>query len=502
MPIDTRIACTSVASDMAPRLLRLGAMQKLPLPAVTTDIPARLDRLPWSRFHWLVLLSLGVTWILDGFEITLKGAVSGVLLKPETLHFTPEQIGSIASFYLVGAVLGSLLFGYLTDRFGRKRLFFVTLSIYLAGAILTVFSWDLESFILFRFITGAGIGGEYAAINSVIDELIPARLRGRVGLLINGSYWLGAALGGLLSVVLLDPALFPIDIGWRVGFALGAILSCGILLVRKRLPESPRWLVYRGRHGEAEQIVKAIEHRIEQTTGQPLPRVTDTITIYPRRSFGFGVVARTVFGKYLSRAMLSLVLMGSQAFLYNAIFFTYALVLTTFYAVPGEDVGSYLLPMALGNFMGPLLLGRFFDTIGRRQMICFTYAMSALILFATGYMFLENALTAVSQTVLWTAVFFFASPAASAAYVTVSEIFPLEIRALAIAFFYSVGTAAGGIVAPWLFGTLIGTSSRSLVFWGYAIGAFLMVLGAAAEALWGVKAERASLESIAAPLSS
>lgn len=470
---------------------------------IRTLIPARLDRLPWSRFHTLVLIALGVTWILDGLEVTIIGAVSGVLESPQTLNFTPAQIGMVASAYLAGAVLGALVFGYLTDRYGRKLFFFVTLTVYAIGALLTAFSWDLWSFALFRFITGAGIGGEYAAINSAIDELIPARLRGRIALLINGSYWIGAALGSVATVVLLNPAVFEIDRGWRVGVAGGALLCLVILFIRRFVPESPRWLITHGFESRAEATVTAIENEVHRETGAPLPAPDPghAITLHPRRRFGFGIIIETMFTKYRERAFLGFSLMVSQAFLYNAIFFTYALVLTRFYSVPASQTGLYLLPFALGNFVGVLVLGPFFDTIGRRIMISATYIASALLLIVTGSLFAAGHLTAVSLTVLWTLIFFVASPAASAAYLTVSEIFPVETRALAIAFFYALGTATGGIVAPWLFGTLIGTGSAVTVFYGYLFAAVLMIAAAGVEIVIGVDAERKSLEDIAEPLS-
>lgn len=469
--------------------------------AIETRIPARIDRLPWSRFHWVVVFALGITWILDGLEVTLKGAVSGVLQEPGTLHFTSQQIGSIASFYLIGAVFGALVFGRLTDRFGRKMLFFVTLAVYVAGVLLTAISWNFWSFAFFRLLTGLGIGGEYAAINSAVDELIPARLRGRIDLIINGSYWIGAALGSGATLVLLDPEILPVDVGWRVGFGIGAVLGLCILFLRRYVPESPRWLATHGRVDEAEEVVKRIEEWVEEDTGEKLEMPDDRLTIHPRKTFSFLTVAHTMFVKYPSRSVLGLSLMISQAFLYNAVFFTYALILTDFYGVDPSDTGLYLLPFAVGNFFGPLILGRFFDTVGRRQMIILTYVFSGLLLIATGYLFTRGSLTAYSQTGLWTVIFFFASAAASSAYLTVSEIFPLETRALAIAFFYSLGTAAGGIVAPWLFGTLIGTGNRMNVFYGYGVAAALMLGAAGVEAWVGVKAERQSLEKVASPLS-
>lgn len=469
---------------------------------IETQIPNRMDRLPWSRFHWLVILSLGITWILDGLEVTLVGAISGILGSPRTLGFTPAEIGLLASWYIVGAVLGSLLFGWATDRFGRRKLFFVTLVIYLSGVVLTAVAWNLWSFCLFRFLTGAGIGGEYSAINSAIDELIPARLRGRVDLIVNGSYWLGAAAGSLSTIVILDPQVFPVNLGWRFGFAVGGAIGLVVLYLRRYVPESPRWLLTHGRGDEAERVAAEIEGRVREATGRALPApVGAGLRIRGQKSYGFGMIARAMFKRYRVRAVVGLALMTSQAFFYNSVFFTYALVLTRFYGVPGENTGLYLLPFALGNFLGPLILGHFFDTLGRRKMISGTYTISALLLAATAVLFARDAISPLQQTVLWTGIFFFASPAASSAYLTVSEIFPLETRGLAIAFFFALGTAIGGIAAPWLFGTLIGSGSRVNLLYGYLGSAALMLLAAAIEALFGVKAERQGLESLAAPLS-
>lgn len=467
-----------------------------------TRIPARLDGLPWNHFHWVVVLSLGVTWTLDGLEVTLNGAISGVLQEPGVMNFSAPQIGSIASAYLIGAVGGALVFGYLTDRWGRKRLFFITLAIYLAGTLLTAFSWNFWSFAAFRLITGAGIGGEYSAIGSAIDELIPADFRGRVDLIINGSYWLGAAAGAASTLIILDPRIIAPRLGWRFGFGVGALLGLFILLLRRHVPESPRWLMTHGARDEAESVMEEIEARSEKSLGRALPPPEgEPLVIHPRHSFGFGLVARRMYEKYLSRSFLSLWLITSQAFLYNAVFFTYALILTRFYHVPGGRTGMYLLPFAAGNFFGPLVLGHLFDTVGRRPMISFTYAISAALLTVTGWLFERGDLTAITQTISWMAIFFFASAAASAGYLTVSEIFPLEIRALAIAFFYALGTAIGGIVAPWLFGVLIGSGSAKEVFYGYLIAAVLMFGAAIVELACGVKAERSRLESISEPLS-
>jgi MFS family permease len=449
----------------------------------------------------MIVVALGVTWILDGIEVTLGGAVSGVLQDPRSLGLSAAEIGFIGSAYVAGAVLGALIFGYLTDRWGRKKLFLLTLVVYLSGVLLSALSWNAWSFAIFRLITGAGIGGEYAAINSAVDELIPARVRGHVDLIINGTYWVGAALGSLSTLLILNPALFAVDHGWRFGFALGGLIGLVILFLRGHVPESPRWLMVHGRRDEAEEIVAAIETRVARESASTLAPVEATVPVHPRRSLGFLTVARLMWSRYRSRAALGLVLMISQAFLYNAIFFTYALVLTTFYAVPAPDTGIYLLPFAIGNFLGPLLLGRFFDTLGRRLMISSTYAVSAILLVITGYLFNAGVLSAASQTLLWSVIFFFASAAASAAYLTISEIFPLEMRGLAIAFFFAIGTGAGGIAAPWLFGVLIGSGSRPAIFSGYAFAAVLMLAASAVEWLYGVDAEGKALEHIAPPLS-
>ena len=457
--------------------------------------------MPWTRFHWLVVFALGITWILDGLEVTLTGAISGVLEDPRTLGFSPAEIGILGSAYVAGAVSGSLVFGHLTDLWGRKRLFFITLAVYLVGVGLSAFSWDIWSFALFRFLTGAGIGGEYAAINSAVDELIPARVRGRVDLIINGTYWIGAALGSLSTLLILDPAVFSINIGWRVGFAAGAMLGLIILCLRGLVPESPRWLLLRGRVEEAESIVQSIEKTAEAKLGCALEAPEKSLHMTPGKPPTFKVIFHAMFHEHRRSSILGLSLMASQAFLYNAIFFTYALVLTRFYEIPAKDTGLYLLPFALGNFMGPVLLGHWFDTIGRRVMISLTYTISGILLAITGYLFAQGMLSAYTQTALWTVIFFFASAAASSAYLTVSEIFPLEIRALAIALFFALGTGIGGILAPSLFGVLIGTGSRVAIFYGYGFAALLMIAAATVEWLLGLDCEQKSLEDIARPLS-
>jgi len=468
---------------------------------VETDVPARLDRLPWGRFHTLVVAALGITWILDGLEVTLVGAVAGALKQSPVLQLSNTDIGLASSAYLAGAVLGALFFGWLTDRIGRKKLFFVTLTVYLIATAATAFSWNFWSFVLFRFLTGAGIGGEYAAINSTIQELIPARVRGWTDLVINGSFWLGAAIGAVASIALLDPAFLPVDIGWRAAFAIGALLSTVIFVMRMWIPESPRWLVTHGRAIEAEAIVAGIEHSLRQRghvlSSGPFAR----IRLRMRSHTPLREAASVLFTTQRQRSLVGLSLMAAQAFFYNAIFFTYALILTDFYAVPADHVGWYILPFAAGNFLGPLLLGRLFDTWGRRPMIAITYLISGLLLAGIGFLFAQDLVSVRTLTLGWSVIFFFASAAASSAYLTVSETFPLEMRALAIAIFYAVGTGVGGVIGPWLMGALIETGSRPSVFIGYALGSVLMVAAALVMVRWGIAAERKPLEEISRPLS-
>jgi MFS family permease len=467
---------------------------------VETDIPARLDRLPWGRFHTLVVAALGITWILDGLEVTLAGTVAGALKSSPVLHFSNADVGLAGSAYLVGAVLGAIFFGWLTDRLGRKKLFFITLTVYLVATAATAFSWNLASFLVFRFITGAGIGGEYAAINSTIQELVPARVRGWTDLCINGSFWVGAALGALAAIVLLDPALLAPDHGWRAAFLIGAALALIVFFMRLWLPESPRWLMTHGRAAEAEEVVAGIEARL-RAEGHAIPDVPlPKVRLRTRTHTPLGDVWRTLIHVHRQRTFVALALMAAQAFFYNAIFFTYALVLTTFYGIPNEHVGWYILPFAAGNVLGPILLGRLFDTLGRRPMIAFTYLMSGLLLALSGWLFAQGILSARGQTFAWSVIFFFASAAASSAYLTVSETFPLEIRALAIAIFYAVGTGIGGVAGPLLFGALIDTGSRASLFGGYLLGAALMVLAAGVMWRWGIAAERKPLEQVARPL--
>jgi MFS family permease len=468
---------------------------------VETSIPARLDRLPWSRFHWLIVVALGATWILDGLEVTLAGALGAVLTKRDTLGLTDAEVGASATVYLAGAVIGALFFGYLTDRLGRKKLFLVTVGVYLAGTALTGLSWNFASYAFFRAVTGSGIGGEYAAINSAIDELIPARVRGRVDLIINSTYWIGAALGSAGITVLLDPHFLPARLSWRFVFGIGAALGLVVMWVRHWVPESPRWLIIHGRGAEADAIVERMEQGIDPALHAQPNEPLSAMRIRTRTHTPWREIWRSIAHRYRQRAVLGFVLMVSQAFFYNAIFFTYGLVLMRFYGVAAERVSAYLLPFALGNVLGPVLIGHLFDTIGRKKMITITYVLSGVLLALSGWAFRENLLTAQTQTFAWSAIFFCASAAASSAYLTVSEIFPLELRGFAIAIFYAVGTLVGGVFAPWIFGAIIGTGSRNALFGGYILAAMLMIFAGVVEAWIGVAAERQSLEDIAAPLS-
>jgi MFS family permease len=467
---------------------------------IETSIPSRLDSLVWSGFHTRVVAALGITWILDGLEVTLAGALSGALKASPTLHFSNFDVGFANSAYLAGAVIGALGFGWLTDRIGRKKLFFITLALYLAATAATALSWNLASYVLFRFLTGAGIGGEYTAINSTIQELVPARYRGWTDLVINGSFWIGAALGASSAIVLLDPAVTGPDLGWRLAYFTGACLGLIVFVMRMWIPESPRWLMIHGHPDRAGAIVADIERSVIGHVQDSSRRGFAKIRLKMRDHTPLREVARTLFSTYRQRALVSLALMVAQAFFYNAIFFTFALVLTDFYGIASDQIGWYILPFAAGNFLGPLLLGRLFDTLGRRAMIALTYGVSGILLALSGYLFAIHALSAQSQTIAWMVIFFFASPAASAAYLTVSETFPLEVRALAIALFYAIGTAVGGVAGPVLFGALIDTGSRASVFAGYLFGAGLMIAAAAIAWRYAVAAERRPLESVARPL--
>jgi MFS family permease len=482
------------------------------------NIPARLDRLPWSGWHWRVVIALGVAWVLDGLEVTLIGSIGSVLERQDTLALTATQVGWTGSLYIGGAVLGALVFGRLTDKLGRKKLFMITLAVYMLATLATAFSTGFVSLALCRIVTGLGIGGEYAAINSAIDELIPARVRGRVNLMINASFWIGAALGAGLSLVMLDPRVLGPVLGWRACFLLGAVLAVAIVLVRRHVPESPRWLLMHGRTEEAETVVRAIEAQVYKQgralpAGQPFdaPRgdthgdahadVHNGAHSHVNAVVATGTppwrqVASVLLHAYRTRSLLVLAMMIAQAFVYNAIFFTYSLVLTRFYQVADNRVALYIFPFALGNVLGPILLGPLFDSIGRRRMISLTYIITGIGLALTGWAFMSGWLTALSQALCWTVVFFVASTAASAAYLTVSEVFPLEMRAVSISIFYAIGTGTGGFIAPVLFGHLIESGSRTAVAAGYAVGAALALTAGLLALRYAVHAERKSLEEV------
>jgi MFS family permease len=467
---------------------------------IETDIPSRLDRLPWSRFHWLVVIGLGTVWVLDGLEVTIVGSVASRLTeKGSGIVISTAQIGVAAAFYVGGACLGALVFGQLTDRFGRKKLFILTLGVYIAATVATAFAWTAWYLFLMRALTGAGIGGEYAAINSAIDELIPARVRGRVDLIINGSYWVGAMAGAAASIVLLDPSLLAKDLGWRLAFGLGAILGLTIMLVRRNVPESPRWLFIHGREEEAEKIVRNIEEDVQDQTNEPLDEPEDSIEVRQRERIPFRSIAAVAFKKYPKRSILCLALFLGQAFIYNAVTFDLGTIFTKYFGVSSSFVPVFFIIFAAGNFLGPLLLGRLFDTWGRRQMISLSYLGSTAVLVATAILVKEGSLSQWSFIALIGATFFLASAGASAAYLTASEIFPMETRALAIAFFYAIGTAAGGISGPLFFGKMI-TGKNSDLMIAFLVGAGVMALGGIAEIFLGVRAEKVQLEDVAKPL--
>jgi MFS family permease len=477
-----------------------GGRMAQPAEVFSTDVPARLDRLPWSRFHWLVVAALGITWILDGLEVTVVGSLSPAFKA--ALSLTDSQVGLTGSAYVLGAVLGALVFGRLTDTLGRRRLFTITVGVYLLATIATGLSWNFASFLVFRFITGAGIGGEYGAINSAIQELIPARRRGHTDLAVNGSFWVGAALGALGSVVVLNPALVPQAWGWRLAFVIGGLLATVIIVIRQFIPESPRWLMTHGRPEEAEVVVREIERRVERHRGlPPLAEERPRLNLVRRGRTSWLEIGVTLARTHPKRALLGMVLMATQAFCYNAIFFTYALVLQRFFAVPAGSVGWFMLPFALGNFTGPLLLGPLFDTVGRKTMIAATYALAGGLLCLTGWLFARGLLTAETQTLAWMVIFFFASAAASAAYLSVGELFPLEIRAVTISLFYAFGTLLGGVAGPAVFGALIETGEPDRIMHGDLLGGGLMLLAAVTALVLGVRAERRPLEEVAPPLS-
>ncbi|WP_432789634.1 MFS transporter [Brevibacterium sp. K11IcPPYGO002] len=475
--------------------------EKIELGTIKTDVPARLDRLPWARFHWMVVVGLGSVWILDGLEVTMVGNVAARMTEEGSgIDMTAGQIGTAGAIYVLGACVGAIVFGQLTDRFGRRKLFLITLVLYLVATVATAFSFSPWYFFLVRFLTGAGIGGEYAAVNSAIDELIPARVRGRIDLIINGSYWLGAAGGAATTLLFLNTDILPKMIGWRLAFAVGMLLAIFVFVVRKNVPESPRWLFIHGQNDEAERIVGEIEDGIESETSQTLPPPKKTITVRQRTTISFVEIMKVALTIYPKRAILCLVLFVGQAFLYNGITFNLGTIFNGFYGVAAATVPIFIILWSLSNFAGPVVLGRLFDTIGRKPMISFSYLGSAVVAVVLALVFNAEVGGEWLFLVILIVCFFLASSGASAAYLTVSEIFPMETRALAIAFFYAVGTAAGGIAGPMLFGGMIESGDRSQVAWAFCIGAAVMALGGVAELIFGVKAEGADLEDIARPL--
>lgn len=469
---------------------------------VEVDIPARLDRLPFGAWHRKIIIALGTSWLLDGLQVTLSGSLAGILENKKTLGFSDQQVAAGATAYLAGAVSGALLFGYLTDRLGRRKLFLVTLAVYSLATAASALSWNFGSFAAFRFITGLGIGGEYAAINSAVDELIPSKVRGNVDLVVNATFWLGAAIGSLVSLGLLNMGSVPINRGWRFAFGTAAVLGIGVLFLRLSVPESPRWLMLRGREEEADKIVKEIESSAASDGRELPPPEEKKLKLQVRDHTPLGEIFKAMWHDNRARSALALVLMVGQSFFFNAVFFTYGLVIAKFYHVGANALPLHLLPFALGSFLGPIALGKLFDTVGRKPMIAVTYGISGILLIATVFPFVNGMLSAKALDICFTVTFFVASSAASAAYLTVSEIFPLEIRALAIAIFYAIGTLIGGVGAPYLFGILIASGSHWQVGFGYLLGAVLMLAGAAMEWRYGVEAAGKSLESISQPLQS
>jgi len=469
---------------------------------IESDVPARLDRLPWSAWHVRIISALGTSWILDGLEVTLVGSLSGVLQSQDGLSLSDQAVAAAATTYLAGAVIGALLFGHLTDRLGRRKLFLVTLATYSVATIGTGLSVNAAMFFACRFFTGLGIGGEYAAINSAVDELIPGKVRGTVDLLVNATFWVGATMGSLAAYYLLGGHAIPPQWGWRLAFAVGGTLGLGVLLLRLAVPESPRWLMLRGRERESERIVGDVESQVAKGHKALPPVEGGKLKITPRDHTPLSEIFRNMLGENRKRSILGLVLMVGQAFFFNAVFFTFGLVAKKFFGVPDAELPMQLLPFALASFLGPLILGPLFDRIGRKPMIVGAYGGAGALLAATAVLFGIGYLSLHGLIICFAAIFFVASSAASAAYLTVSEIFPLEIRAFAIAVFYAIGTLIGGVGAPALFGVLIASGTKSLLMLGYLLGAALMLAGAIAEFFIGVEAAGKSLESVSKPLQS
>ncbi len=484
-------------SSMSPRLVKTGGPR-----SVQTDVPARMDRLPWSRWHLRILIALGTSWLLDGLEVTLTGSLAGVLQSKQGLSLSDHQVTGAATIYLAGAVLGALFFGYLTDRLGRRRLFLVTLATYSAATVATAFSGGFLTFGIFRFFTGLGIGGEYAAINSAVDELIPSKVRGTVDLIVNATFWVGATVGSLATLALLRGHLLPQQSGWRYAFGVGGTLGAAVLVLRLYVPESPRWLMLRGREQEAKSIVSKIEAEVEKSREKLATPEGEKLRLRVRSHTPLKEIFRSMWVDNRQRSLLAFTLMIGQSFFFNAVFFTYGLIVKTFFHVPDDQLPLHLLPFAVASFFGPILLGRLFDSVGRKPMITATYGIAGALLAAIAVPFAMGNIGPKGMGICFAIIFFVASSAASAAYLTVSEIFPLEIRALAIAIFYAIGTLIGGVGAPYLFGVFIASGSKVYVACGYAIGAVLMLAGAFCEYKIGVEAARKSLESVSKPLQS
>jgi MFS family permease len=470
--------------------------------SIETDVPARLDRLPFSGWHRKIIVALGTSWLLDGLQVTLAGSLAGILEDKKALGLSDTQVTAGATTYLAGAVAGAILFGYLTDRLGRRKLFLVTLAVYSLATAATSLSWNFWSFALFRFITGLGIGGEYAAINSAVDELIPGKVRGTVDLIVNATFWVGAALGSVASWVLLNAGIAPVNLGWRFAFGIGAVLGIGVLLLRLAVPESPRWLMLRGKEEDADRIVSEIEKQVSEQRGHLPEPEGEKLKLKVRDHTPWSEIFHNMWHDNRQRSLLALALMIGQSFFFNAVFFTYGLVVNKFYNIDARHLPLHLLPFAIASFLGPLLLGKLFDTVGRKPMITITYGLSGLLLVCTTIPFALNSFGPIALNVCFSVIFFVASSAASAAYLTVSEIFPLEIRALAIAIFYAIGTLIGGVGAPYFFGEMIASGSRWNVGLGYLLGAVLMLIAAGVEWAVGVEAAGKSLESISQPLQS
>jgi MFS family permease len=470
---------------------------------IETDVPARMDRLPWSSWHVRIITALGVSWLLDGLEVTLVGSLSGVLESKQGLGLTDPQVTSAATIYLAGAVIGAIFFGWLTDRLGRKKLFLVTLATYSLATVGTAFSHGLLWFGVCRFFTGLGIGGEYAAINSAVDELIPGKVRGTVDLVVNGTFWVGASIGALAAMFLLGNHGISQAMGWRYAFGIGGTLGMLVLLLRLQVPESPRWLMLRGKEGDADKVVKEIEAKVEKSGKKLPPPEGDKLKLAVRDHTPMKEIFQSMLSEEnRSRSFLGFILMVGQSFFFNAVFFTYGLVVKQFYHVSDQQMPIHLLPFALGSFCGPMLLGKLFDKIGRKPMITATYAIAGVLLAAVCVPFAHGSIGVKGLGICFTVIFFVASSAASAAYLTVSEIFPLEIRAFAIAIFYAIGTSIGGVGAPAMFGVLIASGSKAHVALGYGLGAVLMIGAAVCEAVFGVEAAGKSLESVSKPLQS